>query len=208
MYILGLTGGLASGKSTVSRMFAKAGIPVIDADAIVHQLQAPYTDVSMRLAAELGMDVLNADGGVDRRILSQKIQADPGLLVILENIIHPAVRAEERNQLQQAADNGATLAVLDVPLLFESGGNALCDSVAWCLCPMGLRLKRALERPGMTEAKFLTLQARRIPDDEAAPLAQHHILTDTDIGSTRHQVHELIEALKKQPAQAWPARWS
>src|SRR5690606_38709117 len=131
-----------------------------------------------------------------------------GLLVILEDIIHPAVRAEERSQLQRAAEMGAKLAVLDVTLLFESGGNALCDSVAWCLCPMGLRLKRALERPGMTEAKFLTLQARRIPDHEAAGLAEHHILTDTDLGSTLHQVHELIESLQKQPAHAWPGRWS
>lgn len=207
MYILGLTGGIAAGKTTVANMFRALGVPVVDADAIVHQLQGPNTPETKAIAAQFGSQVLTPEGGLSRPALSAYLAQHPEGIKTLEAILHPAVRREEGVQLAQAAQQNHTLAVVDIPLLFEAGANALCDSVAVCDCPMDIRKARAFERPGMTEAKWQTLLSRRWPEEKMRQAAHHLIPTAGTLEATQHAVTTLYTALKNQPSHVWPQKW-
>ena len=208
MYILGLTGGLASGKSTVAGLFKALGAAVVDADALVHQLQGPGTPQTTYISQVLGKGVLTADGGLDRRKLAAMIAGDQGVLTFLEGVLHPAVRVAEADALRRAAAGGCRLAVLDVPLLFEAGSHHFCDSSAVCDVDDAVRKARAFERPGMTEEKWAALKKRRLPDAAQRQLAQHLIPTGGPLADTQKAVEALYAELLKKPAEAWPTRWA
>lgn len=160
MKIIGLTGGIASGKSTVTAMIRRLGIPVHDADATVHRLLAPK-GTAVAAVAQAFPGTLRSDGGIDRARLGQRVFGDPEALAVLESIIHPLTRRAEVRFLQRHRRFGTPLVVLDVPLLLETGGQSRCDAVMVVVCPPFLQRQRALRRPGMTAAKLEAILARQ-----------------------------------------------
>jgi dephospho-CoA kinase len=188
MFILGLTGSLGMGKSTTAKFFAKEGVPVHDADAAVHRLYAGEAAPLIE-AAFPGTTV---GGKVDREKLGKAVLGDEAAIRKLEQIVHPLVRADERRFLREAAEKGASVAVLDVPLLFETGGDARCDAVVVVSAPAEVQRQRAFERPGMTEAKFRALLAKQMPD--AAKRARADFVVDSGKGfdAARAQVREIL----------------
>ena len=164
MRILGLTGSIGMGKSTAVAMFRRLGVPVHDADAAVHGLMAPRGACFDAVAAAFPDAV--ADGAVDRGRLGAAVFADAAAKRRLEAILHPAVRAETKRFLQSLARRQAALAVLDIPLLYETGAEHRCDAVAVVTAPEWLQRRRVLARPGMTLEKFDGIRAAQVPDGE------------------------------------------
>lgn len=203
---------MASGKTTVAGFLEACGAAIVDADKIVHDLQQAGTTETKTIADKLGAKVLADDGGLSRPALAEAIQADKSVLKFLEDVLHPAVRREEFKQLKAAAEKGCTVAVLDIPLLFETEAHLLCDGVAVCHSPLEVRKERAFERPGMSEAKWSNLLARRWDDAKMLAHADFVIDTNTPLEDTEAQVKALythvehIEAQGDEPA--WPAKWA
>lgn len=189
MKVIGITGGMASGKSTVARLFE--GIPHIDADALVHQLMQEDAPTIEALAAAFPQAV--AHGKVDRGVLARLASETPETLTVLEQILHPRVRAMEEQAILKAKESGEKAIILDVPLLFETDAQALCDVVIVVHAPEELRRERAFSRPGMTEAKWQRLLSRQMPDHERLARAHHVIHTSSHMQETAAQV----EALKR-----------
>lgn len=208
MFILGLTGPVASGKSTVAQILARKGATVISADALVHQLQAAGTPQTLLVADILGVHVLDEEGRLDRGVLSRHIERDAGVLSLLESIFHPAVRSLTKACLEQAAAQNAPLVVLDVPLLFETGLNLMCDSTAVCVTDPTTRKARAFERSDMTDGKWQSFHSRRLPEHEAFKLAEHHINTTDSLARTTAVVESLYDHLVNLQAKAWPDDWA
>ena len=174
MFKLGLTGSIGMGKSATAAMFRGAGVPVHDADAVVHAL---YRGRAAALI-EAAFPGTVADGGVDRARLSQVLFEDESRLRTLERIVHPLVR-EERDKFL-AAHSQAPVLVLDIPLLFETGGEGDTDAVALVTAPEPVQTERVLGRPGMTEEKFRAILAKQMPDSEKRRRA--HFLIETGFG--------------------------
>lgn len=195
MYLLGLTGGIASGKSTVAGFFKDAGAVIVDADAIVHDLQQAGTPQTATIVAKLGKHILAADGSINRAVLAKEIFADNSVLDFLEDVLHPAVRHEEEKQIKQALAAGVKLVVLDIPLLFETGADKICDGVAVCDIPVELRKKRAFERPNMSEEKWQAIASRRWSEEKMRKKADFLIQTDTTLEQTKQQVKALYTRL-------------
>jgi dephospho-CoA kinase len=187
---LGLTGSIGMGKSTTAAMFRDAGVPVWDADAAVHRLYARGGGAVAPVAALVPDAVV--DGRVDRERLKAALAADPGLLDRLEEIVHPLVRADRAAFLRARSD--APLVVLDIPLLFETGGAEDCDAVLVVTADAQTQRRRVLSRPGMTEASFDRMLARQMPDAEKRRRADHVIETRT-LDQTRDAVAELIRKI-------------
>ena len=189
--ILGLTGSIGMGKSTVARMFAEAGVPVFDADAVVHRLQGPegklVEDVEAAFPGTTGPE------GVDRTALAERVLAEPDDLRRLEALIHPAVRREQEAFLAEHAD--APVVVLDIPLLFEKGLDAQCDKVAVVSADAEVQRLRTLARPGMTPEKFLRILSHQLPDAEKRARADFVIPTDCSLDETRASVAAIIACL-------------
>lgn len=164
MIVLGLTGGIATGKSTLAAMIARMGFPVHDADATVHALFARGGRAVGPIDAAFPGVV--RDGAVDRTALGRRVFGDPAALGRLETIVHPLVRVEERAFLARARRQRARLVVLNVPLLFETGGQSRCDRVMVVACPPFLQTARALARPGMDAATLARIRARQMPEPE------------------------------------------
>lgn len=190
-HILGLTGSIGMGKSTVARMFRDLGVPVFDADATVHALQGP--NGALLPAIEAAFPGTTGPAGLDRPALRERIFADPEARRRLEAIVHPAVAAERQRFLDIHA--AAPLVVLDVPLLFETGGDSRCDSVAVVSAAPEVQRARVLARPGMTESAFAAILASQLPDAEKRARAQHLIHTDTTLAATRAQVAALVACM-------------
>lgn len=190
-HILGLTGSIGMGKSTVAQMFRDLGVPVFDADATVHVLQGPGG--ALLPAIEVAFPGTTGPAGVDRKALRDRIFADPTARQQLEAIVHPAVAAERQRFLDDHAD--APLVVLDVPLLFETGGDARCDSVAVVTAAPEVQRERVLARPGMTESAFAAILASQLPDAEKRRRATHLIHTDTTLDATRARVAALVACM-------------
>ncbi|AJP73596.1 dephospho-CoA kinase [Sphingomonas hengshuiensis] len=191
MIVLGLTGSIGMGKSTVARMFAEAGVPVFDADAEVHRLQGPGGALVAAIEAEFP-DTTGPEG-VDRTMLGEAVFGDPAAFARLEALVHPAVAAARAAFL---ADNAAApLVVLDVPLLFEAGGWQSVDKIAVVSAPAEVQRARVLARPGMTEARFDSIVARQMPDAEKRARADYVIPTGTSLEDTREHVASLIACL-------------
>jgi dephospho-CoA kinase len=197
MLVLGLTGSLASGKSTVTAMFAGEGAATFDADAAVHAL---YRGAAAPLIAAAFPGVVD-DGVVDRARLSSAVVGDPAALARLEAIVHPLVRAAEVDFLARAAAAGRRIAVLDIPLLFEAGREAGVDAVVVVSAPLELRRERALRRPGVTEARFAALSARQMPDADKRARAHFIVDTGTDLSTTEAQVRDILACLGVAPSR-------
>ena len=191
MLVLGLTGSLASGKSTVTAMFAGEGAATFDADAAVHAL---YRGAAAPLIAAAFPGVVS-DGVVDRAKLSARVVGDPAALARLEAIVHPLVRAAEVDFLARAAAAGRRIAVLDIPLLFEAGREAGVDAVVVVSAPLDVRRERALRRPGVTEARFAALSARQLPDADKRARAHFIIDTQGPLSATQKQVRDVVRAV-------------
>jgi dephospho-CoA kinase len=191
MLVIGLTGSLGMGKSTAAAMFARAGAAVFDADHVVHQLYAGAAIAPVE-AAFPGVTV---DGIIDRSRLAARIAGDPAALARLEAIVHPLVRAAENAFRARAAIEGRRFAVLDVPLLLETGGEGRADVVVVVSTTPAIQRERAFARPGMTEQRFAALLARQMPDAEKRCRAHFIIDSGGPLVATAHQVADILRAL-------------
>jgi len=189
--ILGLTGSIGMGKSTVAAMLRELGVPVFDADAAVHVLQGPGG--ALLPAIEAAFPGTTGPNGVDRPKLGAAVFGDREKLGVLERIVHPAVAAMRLSFLEEHAER--PLVCFDIPLLYEKGGAEGLDAVAVVSAPAEAQRARVLARPGMTEEKFAQILALQVPDAEKRARADHVIDTGTDLASTRAAVERLVEAL-------------
>ena len=189
--VLGLTGSVGMGKSSVARMFEALGVPVFDADAVVHRLQGPGGGLVASI--ERAFPGVAGPEGVDRKRLGAAVFGDPAALARLEAIVHPAVRAERRAFLREHA--GAKLVVFDIPLLFEKGGAGDVDEILVVSAPPEVQRARVLARPGMTAERFERILALQMPDAEKRERADHVIDTGTALSETRAEVGRLVEKL-------------
>jgi dephospho-CoA kinase len=188
---LGLTGSIGMGKSTTAAMFAAEGIPVWDADTVVHRLYAPG-GAAVEPLAKLRPDALAADG-INREALKRWIAADPGALRQIEAVVHPLVAADRAAFL---ADSETDLVLLDIPLLFETGAETALDATLLVTAPPEVQRARVLARPGMTEELFRSLLAKQMPDHQKRARATHLIETLSH-DSVRACVHALIDYIRK-----------
>ena len=191
MIRLALTGSIGMGKSTVARMFERAGIPVFDADAVVRELQANDAKVIASIGARFPEAVSN--GVLDREMLGRMVLGYPNELEALEAIMHPEVQAARERFLQDHLDAPARL--FDIPLLFETGGDKAFDKVVVVSAPPEVQRRRVLKRPGMNERKLDSILERQMPDSEKRSLADFVIDTGGDISTTEKQVRDIIACL-------------
>jgi dephospho-CoA kinase len=192
-FVLGLTGSVGMGKSTVARMFEDLGVPVFDADAQVHRLQGPGGALIEPI--EAAFPGSTGPHGVDRKALGEAVFANPEALAQLEAIVHPAVRAARGEFLAKHAD--AKLVVLDIPLLFEKGGVDEVDAVLVVSAPPDVQRRRVLARLGMTAERFADILARQLPDADKRARADHVIATGGPLAATRAEVARLVEKLAR-----------
>jgi dephospho-CoA kinase len=195
MFILGLTGSLGMGKSTTAIMFAEEGVPVHDADAAVHKL---YDGEAVK-AIEEAFPGTTHGGKVDREKLGKRVLGDEAAMRKLEQIVHPLVRQAEERFLTATERSGAEVAVLDIPLLFETGAQARCDAVAVVSAPAELQRARAFERPGMTEQKFQTILAKQLPDADKRARADFLVDTGQGFEHARAQVRDILARVATMP---------
>ena len=188
MIVLGLTGSIGMGKSTTARLFAEEGVPVHDADATVHRL---YSGEAVPLV-EAAFPGVTREGAIDRKELGKRVLGDKEALARLESIVHPLVRAAEARFLDEARASGAGVAVLDIPLLFETGRNADVDAVVVVSAGAEEQRRRVMERPGMTEEMFASILARQTPDAEKRARADVVIDTSRGIELAREQVRATL----------------
>jgi dephospho-CoA kinase len=195
-FVLGLTGSIGMGKSATADLFRRLGVPVHDADAAVHAL---YRGRAAPLI-EKAFPGTVIEAVVDRRRLGQAVLNDAARLKQLESIVHPLVREEEENFLARISA-GAPLAVLDIPLLLETGGGKRCDAVLVVTAPPDVQRARVLARPGMTEETFRAILSRQTPDAEKR--AHAHFLVDTSRGfaSAEAQVRSILACLAGRPGR-------
>jgi len=194
MKILGLTGGIGMGKSTAANTFRRLGVPVFDADAAVHRLQGRGGRAVAPIGAAFPGTV--QDGMVDREALRRVVLGNPAALNRLEAIVHPLVRAEERRFLGRARRAGRRLVVLDIPLLFETGGEARCDAVVVVSAPPAVQRARVLGRRGMTPERLAAILTRQTPDAEKRRRADFVIRTGLSRAHARRAIRRLLERFR------------
>lgn len=192
MMVIGITGGMASGKSSIARMMARRGIPHIDADKLVHELFTHDKPTIAEIGAAFTGSVV--DGKVDRKALGAAIAGDPAKLHQLELLLHPRVRHAEEQAILRAARQRRRAILLDIPLLYETGAETLCDLVIVADAPLALRRQRALRR-GTAPATIDRLIARQMPDHERRLRADVLIPTTLGKAYTRRQVEGLLRRL-------------
>ena len=195
MFILGLTGSIGMGKSTTARLFADEGVPVHDADAAVHRL---YEGEAVPLI-EAAFPGTTENGKVDRQKLAKTVVGHPDALKRLEAIVHPLVAKARDHFLQGAKAAGSAVVVLDIPLLYETGGETLVDAVVVVSASAAIQRQRVLARPGMTIEKFETLLAKQMPDAEKRKRADFILDTGHGIESARDQVREILKRVATMP---------
>lgn len=192
MIIIGLTGSIGMGKSTTAGIFAEQGIPVNDADAVVHDLYRTDAVEPIRQAFPGTIK----DGHVDRAELSRQLANDPSSFKILEQIVHPLVREREQKFLERQGGNGADLVLLDIPLLFETNGDDRVDTVIVVTCDAKIEEQRVLSRPGMTPEKFNLILSRQVPDAEKRRRADFIIDTGHGIEQAKARVTDILRQLR------------
>lgn len=195
MFILGLTGSVGMGKSVTARFFAEEGVPVHDADAVVHRL---YEGEAVA-AIEAAFPGTTADGKVDRAKLGARVLGDAAALKRLEAIVHPLVHEAERRLLAEAQARGEKVAVLDIPLLFETGGDERVDAVVVVSAPAQIQRARVLERPGMTVEKLEAILAKQMPDAEKRRRADFVVDTSRGFDAARAEVRAILAAVARMP---------
>ena len=199
MIILGLTGSLGMGKSHAARTLRRLGAVVFDADAEVHSLIGPGGAAVAAVAAAFPDVAL--DGAIDRPALGTRVFGDDAATDRLEAVLHPLVRAAQGAFLMAAAARRHRLAVLDVPLLFETGGDAACDAVAVVIAPAFLQAQRVLRRRGMTAERLEAIRARQMPDLEKLRRADFIIHTGLDRRSSLRALCRMVSILTSEPEQ-------
>jgi dephospho-CoA kinase len=197
MLKLGLTGSIATGKSTVLKAFADLGVPTFSSDEAVHEL---YRGAAVA-PVEAAFPGVSVDGAIDRDKLSRQLIGHPQRLRQLEAIVHPLVRTRIRSFLSEAAARGETMAVVDIPLLFENGVDWGLNAIIVTVVDEAEQRRRALARPGMTVEKLDAILARQLPQAEKVKRATYIIDTSDTIEATRQTVAELVQRLR-QEAQA------
>ena len=198
MIVLGLTGSIGMGKTTTARMFSDFGVPVHDSDEAVHRL---YAGAAAPLV-EAAFPGTTRDGVVDRALLAARILGDADAIRRVEAIVHPLVRADADTFLARARASGAPIAVLDIPLLFETSGTGRVDKVVVVTAPAEVQRQRVLARTGMTEEKFRAILARQVPDAEKRRLAEFIVDSSQGMEAARDQVRAIIDALVDRASSA------
>ncbi len=203
MIVLGLTGSVGMGKSQAAQALRRLGAAVFDADSEVHKLMAPG-GAAVATVAEAFPDVALRRGAVDRSALAARVFGDNEATNRLEAILHPLVRAAQGAFLMAASARREKLAVLDVPLLFETGGDEACDAVAVVTAPAFLQAQRVLRRRGMTGARLAAIRARQMSDREKLRHADFVIHTGLDRRSSLRELHRMVSILTSEPDQESP----
>jgi dephospho-CoA kinase len=199
MIVLGLTGSIGMGKSTTANLFMEAGVPVYDADAAVHRL---YEGEAVA-AIEAAFAGTTTDGKVDRNRLSARVVHDSAAMKKLEDIVHPMLGASRQKFLQDAERSGAPVAVVDVPLLFETGGEKRVDAVVVVTTSPELQRERILARPNMTAEKLDAILARQMPDAEKRKRAHFVVDTSHGLDPVRARIRDILtEAAKMAPGRS------
>jgi dephospho-CoA kinase len=191
MLVLGLTGSVGMGKSTVAAMFAEKGVAIFDADATVHEL---YRGAAAPLV-EAAFPGTLVDGAIDRRKLTDKVIDNPSAIARLEAIVHPLVREAENSFRAHAAGEGRRIALLDIPLLLETGGESRVDAIVLVSAAPEIQEARVLARPGMTRDRLAAILKRQMPDDEKRRRAHFIVDTGGDFADTRRQVADVLRAV-------------
>jgi dephospho-CoA kinase len=195
MIILGLTGSIGMGKSTTAKLFAEAGVPVYDADAIVHML---YEGEAVPVI-EAAFPGTTAEGKVDRARLSARVVHDPAAIKQLEQIVHPMLGASRQKFLHEAEQSGAPVAVVDVPLLFETGGEKRVDAVVVVTTTPEIQRERILARDNMTGEKLDAILARQLPDAEKRERADFVVDTSHGLDPVRARIRDILDQAVKMP---------
>jgi dephospho-CoA kinase len=195
MLILGLTGSIGMGKSTTAKLFAEAGVPVYDADAAVHMLY----EAEAAPAIEAAFPGTTVDGKVDRNRLSARVVHDPAAMRRLEEIVHPMLGASRQKFLADAERSGARVAVVDVPLLFETGGEKRVDAVVVVTTTAEIQRQRILSRPNMTDEKLDAILARQMPDAEKRRRANFVVDTSHGLDPVRARIRDILDEAVKMP---------
>ena len=196
-YILGLTGGIASGKSTVSAMFEEHGISVICADEMAHNLQQQGTEEYHKIIHVFGNSILS-NNHISRHLLMEEIHKNPQKLKLLEDILHPTIQAEIKKEIIELEKHGSDIIVLDVPLLYTSPLKELCDGTVACICSESIRKKRAFERQNMSEKKWNFIIKRQPSDKIYKQWATYIINTELPLTEVNKEVLTIIGILKNQ----------
>ncbi len=202
MIVIGLTGSIGMGKSTAANMLRRMGIPVSDADAIVHKLMARGGDAVVPVEAVFPGVV--KDGAIDRAALGQSVFGNPEALRRLERIVHPLVGRDRDRFLRQAALRGVRMVVLDVPLLYETGGAERCDSVILVSAPAMIQQGRVMRRPGMTLERLANIRKQQMANGEKRRCAE--FVAETGLGRyvTLRALEEAVRLLARRKPRHWP----
>jgi len=195
MIILGLTGSIGMGKSTTAKLFEEAGVPVYDADAAVHKIY----EGEAAPAIEAAFPGTTVNGKVDRNKLSAKVVHDPAAMKRLEQIVHPMLGASRQKFLHDAEQSGAPVAVVDVPLLFETGGEKRVDAVVVVTTTPEIQHQRILSRDNMTGEKLDAILARQLPDAEKRKRADFVVDTSGGLDPVRAQIRDIVDQAAKMP---------
>jgi len=195
MLLIGLTGSIGMGKSTTMQLFAEQGVPVYDADAAVHAVYAGEAVPHI----EAAFPGTTAEGKVDRQKLAAQVLGKPEALKKLESIVHPMLGAHRQRFLDEAESSGAPVAVLDVPLLFETNGHHRMDAVVVVSAPADLQRQRVLARENMTAEKLDAILARQMPDEEKRQRADFVVDTSQGIEPVRARVRDILAEVAKMP---------
>lgn len=204
MFVLGLTGSIGMGKTTAAKMLRLMGLPLHDADRAVHRLMAKGG--AAVAAIEVAFPGVVVGGAVERERLAARVFEDPAALKRLEEILHPAVRRATRAFLDRQARAGRSLVVLDIPLLFETGGEALCDAVVVVSAPPFVQRKRVMGRRGMTPERFQAILTKQMPDSEKRRCADFVVNTGLSKAETLRQLRAIVTLLRQQPERYRRAR--
>jgi dephospho-CoA kinase len=204
MFVLGLTGSIGMGKSETARMFRRLGVPVYDADAAVHRLLAKGGEAVDQV--EAAFPGVLRDGAIDRPALGARVFADKSALRRLEAILHPLAGRAQRRFLARSARRRVPLVVLDVPLLFETGGEARTDAIAVVSAPFRVQRQRVLGRPDMAEAKFHAILGQQVPDARKRQRADFVIPTGLGRRLALNHVARIVTMLDGAAGHCWPAR--
>jgi dephospho-CoA kinase len=197
LIVLGLTGSIGMGKSTAATMLRRLGVPLFDADLAVHRLLAPSGAAVPPVSAAFP-GVLTEDGGIDRALLGQRVFTNPAALKRLEAILHPMVAAEERRFLARLRARRVPLAVLDIPLLFETGAERRCDYVLVVSAPALVQRQRVMRRPGMTEIRLDAILRKQTPDHRKRQRADFVVPTGAGRNLTLRRLKSIVRLLRKR----------
>lgn len=196
MLIAGLTGPIASGKSTVEKFIQDQGIPVLDADKVVYQLYQKGSSIVKSLEDLCGQSITDKHENVDRATLSELVRKDGNLLKQIEEIVHPAVRRSIYHWLHAEYEKNSTLVVLSIPLMFDAGFHELCDTVICCIADDEIRKQRFMERPNTTTSKWELIKSKQLSSQEYAEKSDFIIHTDTEIKKTQQETLNIIHKVR------------